>query len=230
MRLFGMGIGNLVYFGFRISAATMTRMTGDAYLDPYRDSARRHGAGFRVTLWANETSQQRRFEVFHEMLDLRGKRILDAGCSRGDLAQYLLEHQAGFDRYVGIDALPNVIDFAVGRKLPGCEFHCGDFVSRPRLLATGDAHVIAISGTLNTMSDSQINTLLEAAWRHARETLIFNFLSDRCGPEAPPQDGFARRLDPLRLIAWATARTWSVIFRQDYFPAGHDATILMRKM
>ncbi len=89
--------------------------------------------------------------------------------------------------------------------------------------------MVAISGTLNTMDDDEVKRVLEAAWDAAGETLIFNFLSDRAGPKAPPQLDPARWLDTTLLLEWATGKTWAVQFRQDYFPHGHDATVLMRK-
>jgi len=204
-------------------------MTDDAYLDPYRDSSLRHGSDFPVTLWASRRSQQLRFEVFNEMCYLSGKRILDAGCSRGDLAAFLIERGTEFASYVGVDGLANVIDYAKKRRLDRCEFHRGDFVIDTSLLGLGEPQVILLSGSLNTMTDIQVFSVLEAAWEQAVETVMFNFLSDRCGPAAPAQDSFARRLDTVHMIEWALSKCSSVVFRQDYFPAGHDATILMRK-
>jgi len=202
---------------------------GDQYLNPYRESARQHGTGFSVTLWSNERSQRARFEVFTQMCFLPGKRILDAGCSRGDFARYLIERDIAFSKYVGVDALPEVIAHARSLTLANCEFHVGDFVSDPAVLSLGDPQVICISGALNTMTDEQVFATLESAWRATRQTLIFNFLSDRADRAAPPQSSPARRLETLRLLDWALGRTSSVRFRQDYFRGGHDATILMRK-
>lgn len=204
-------------------------MPDDAYLDPYRDAALRYGSDPAVTLWASEASQHRRFDVFIEECYLAGKRILDAGCSRGDLAAHLTKRNIDYAAYLGIDGLASVIDFATTRNLPNTTFLAGDFVANPALLATGNPQIILISGTLNTMTDTQVMTVLEGAWQHTAETLLFNFLSDRCSAEAPPQDDFARRLDTLKLVEWATSKTWCVNLRHDYFPAGHDATIMMRK-
>jgi SAM-dependent methyltransferase len=198
----------------------------DHYLDPYRRSHTKHGNAFEVTLWANPRSQRLRFEVFTEMCFLAGKRVLDAGCSRGDFAEYLIQRDIHFSRYIGIDGLPEVIGYARERNLPRCEFYAGDFVEEPNLLWVGDPEVICISGTLNTMDDAHVYAALDAA---TRQVLMFNFLSDRCGPEAPPQDGFARRLSALRILDWALSKTPAVAFRQDYFKAGHDATVMMRK-
>lgn len=199
------------------------------YLNPYREAHGRHGSSFGVTLWASKYSQERRFEVVTQMCFLTGKRILDAGCSRGDFAAFMLERGVEYGRYVGIDGLCDVIEYAQSRGLRHAEFYCGDILQQPDVLRTGDPQIITISGTLNTMTDDAAMAVLDAAWPAAGETLIFNFLSDRVGPEAPPQEYPSRRLPTLKLLDWALAQTPDVQFRQDYFPHGHDATIMMRK-
>jgi SAM-dependent methyltransferase len=201
----------------------------DPYLEPYRRSQRRHGTRFEVTCWASPDSQRRRFEVFAELVFLGGSCILDAGCSRGDFAAYLLEEEIPFTRYIGIDALGGVIEHARQRGLARCEFHVGDLLTEPRLLCLGRPDVICMSGTLNTMDDAHALALLESAWQAAGQALLFNFLSDRCGVRAPGQSGGCRRLDTLGIMNWALSWTWDVAFRQDYFADGHDATIAMRK-
>lgn len=201
----------------------------DPYLDPYREAQRLHGAEWGVTLWANRRSQQRRFAVMTRMAMLQGRRVLDAGCSRGDFAAYLVDSDIPYARYIGVDGLPEVIEYAMARNLPNAEFHVGDFVASPGLLALGDPQVICISGTLNTMDDATAMRVLENAWDAAGEALVFNFLSDRCTARAPMQHGPARRFDTVRLLDWALAKTWAVQFRHDYFQDGHDATILMRR-
>lgn len=201
----------------------------DDYLDPYRDAQDDFGNGFGVTLWANTRSQQRRFKVFTQMCYLPGKRILDAGCSRGDLAEYLIAQGVEYESYAGVDGLPEVIDYANKRGLPRAEFHAGDFVADPALLSIGNPQVITISGTLNTMGDDTAMKLLDAAWHACSETLLFNFLSTRNTKGPNEELGPARRLDPVKYLDWAMQRTAAVQLRQDYFKHGHDATIKMVK-
>ena len=122
-----------------------TRMANDPYLTPYRESAKEHGTDFKVTLWASKESQYRRFRAFTEMCFLAGKRVLDAGCSRGDFAQYLLERNIPFEHYIGIDGLDEVIDYARNRGLPGTEFHAGDMLLDASLFRIGNPQVICIS-------------------------------------------------------------------------------------
>ena len=204
-------------------------MAEDQYLQPYRESATKHGHSFEVTLWANHQSQVRRFNIFSQMVHLPGKRILDAGCSRGDLAAFLVERKIAYASYVGIDGLHEVIAFASDRQLPRTRFIAGDFLLNPGLLTTGDPQVICISGSLNTMTQGQLFASLEAAWAATTQTLLFNFLTDLALPAAPHQTKPALRHDGLHLIKWATSQTGNVTYRQDYFDHGHDATIMMVK-
>lgn len=201
----------------------------DHYLQPYHQAHDDHGSDFKVTLWANERSQRLRFRVMSQMVFLPGKRVMDAGCSRGDFAAYLLQEDLAYESFVGIDAVDPVIAFANSRGLERARFVTGDFVADPSFLFVDDPQVIAISGTLNTMDDDTAIGLLEQAWDATRETLVFNFLSDRASSQAPSQTSPARRLPTLKLLDWAMQKTALVRMRQDYFRYGHDATIAMRK-
>lgn len=199
------------------------------YLKPYHEAHADHGSDFKVTLWANERSQRLRFRVMTEMVFMLGKRVLDAGCSRGDFASFMHEKDISFESYVGVDAVEPVVDFASSRSLPRSRFVVGDFVADASYLSIDKPQVIAISGTLNTMDDNTAITLLQNAWQATSETLVFNFLSDRVSEKAPTQTAPARRLPMLTLLDWATQQTPSVQMRQDYFRFGHDATIVMRR-
>jgi SAM-dependent methyltransferase len=204
-------------------------MSQDKYLDPYRESFREHGSTFGVTLWASPFSQRKRFLVFTQMLDLTNRTILDAGCSLGDFAGFLVERNIPFRKYIGIDGLPDIIKSATQRNLPKTQFLAGDFLADPAFLKTSNPDTIVISGSLNTMSDAQAITVLRNAYRATSDVLMFNFLSGSCGPDAPLQDTVARRLDTHALLRWAMEQTPYVMFRQDYFRDGHDATIFMSK-
>jgi hypothetical protein len=208
----------------------MGRAMSDAYLNPYRDAEDACGASFGITLWASPQAQKLRFEVMSQMCFFAGKRMLDAGCSRGDLAEFLHERDIAYAHYAGIDGLPHVIQFAQSRGLPRTQFLVGDFVQQPQLLRTGDPQIITISGSLNTMRDPEITGVLEAAWASTGETLIFNFLSDRV-VRRPRKEALhpARRLNTVKMLDWALTRTPNVALRHDYFSDGHDCTILLRK-
>lgn len=197
------------------------------YLQPYRDAEQRHGSDFAVTMWARPETQTLRFKVFTQCLNLRDKRLLDAGCARGDLAEYLIQRGVDYAHYHGVDGLDNVVAFARTRGLPRTTFAAGDFVTDATLLAEQSPDVTLLSGTLNTMPLDVATRVLDHAWAGCREALAFNFLADTAGPNAVPQQYPAHRLPTHALLDWAFAQTPYVAFRQDYFRDGHDATIVM---
>jgi len=206
----------------------MPRPDDADYLDPYRDAVRLFGAGFEATLWGNEQAQRARFDVMIDLLGFEDCTILDAGCGRGDFAARLLERKVPFARYVGIDALPAMIDAAAVRRLERCEFLCADFVADPDVLARAGADFACISGALNTMSPELARTVVRAVFDAAAQAVVYNFLSDRPHPRWRDQDlGPAHRFDTLAWIDWSLRLSPSVSFTQEYLD-GHDATIVIR--
>jgi SAM-dependent methyltransferase len=199
------------------------------YLAIYSVAADASIPNYKAGCWDCEYSQQRRFEVLADLYPVAGKRVLDAGCGRGDLAAYLLDRGIEFSSYVGIDAIPAVVAQARRRSLARSEFHEGDLVVDAGLLEAMAPDVVFLSGTLNTMTPDQALGVVKASWSAAREALVFNFLSDRAGRRAPRQGGTIHRLPTVAILEWAFARTSQVAFRQDYFDHGHDATIRMLK-
>ena len=200
-----------------------------SYLRPYLEAEKRHGAGFRATLWANRASQRRRFDILAETYSLTGRRILDAGAGMGDLLAYLEETERPPSHYVGLDALVHVTDAARQRvfKTPA-EFLCGNLLERPALLRHGAPEVVVLSGTLNAFSDAEFRRLLDLAFEATERCLLFNFLSTRHSDRFPADAGISRRRDPLRVFEYGLNHTRSVIVRHDYFD-GHDCTMAWLK-
>ena len=68
----------------------------ERYLTPYRDAAEEFGAGFGALLWASPKTQRARFEAIRRACSLEGRDILDVGCGRADLLDYLLANGVPF--------------------------------------------------------------------------------------------------------------------------------------
>lgn len=213
-----------------------------AYLKPYADATEKHGPRFEATLWQNEQKQIDRFRVMAEMMDLSGKRVLDAGSGLGDFAQWLKSHRVRYRAFVGIEGVPELADKANARRLRRAEFLIQDFAADPaafgpRRWPDGPADgeparpdIITFSGSLNTFKLPDALPILERAWNSAEVGLAFNFLNARHRPGVndPGTGQPAWRFDPLALLDWAMEQTSRVRYRQDYFD-GHDATITMER-
>ncbi|MBC7771172.1 MAG: class I SAM-dependent methyltransferase [Pyrinomonadaceae bacterium] len=208
------------------------------YLAPYRRAVNRIGPCFEALLWANLRSQTARFRTISQMIDLSDLCVLDAGCGRADLAAYLVEQRINYARYLGVDAIPELLEAARGRSIARASFRLCDFVSDPTALQscqpsngarTPEAEVIVFSGSLNTLPRERAMAVLERAWECCTHALVFNFLSTLDGAE-PCQDEFrAHRMAPVAVLEWALARTRDVSLRHDYLD-GRDGTVCMRKV
>lgn len=199
-----------------------------SYLDPYREAVAKYGPGFFATLWGSREAQQLRFDVMIDLAGLDGCTILDIGCGHGDFAVRLLERNIAFTRYLGIDAMPEMIEAARGRDLARCMFEVADPIADPSILAREQPDFACISGTLNTMDDETAQSLVRRAFDGAAQGIVFNFLSDRAddawlGKDLTP----ARRFDTVSWLDWGLSLSARVSFTQDYLD-GHDATMLIR--
>lgn len=201
------------------------------YLAPYREMVGKVGPSFEALLWASPRTQTTRFRVIASMINLTGRIVLDAGCGRGDLCAWLDRQGVQYGRYIGLDAVPELLEAARAQNLPEAEFLYADFVADPEAFRPGGAapEVIVFSGSLNTMDQPVAMTVLERAWQDCAETLVFNFLSDRHHPRRfRVETGPAQRFNTMAMLEWALSRTPLVRFRQDYLK-GNDATIVMHK-
>ena len=192
------------------------------YLEPYERAARRHGAGFGSLLWASPQTQSLRFDAMRRLIDFHGKRVLDVGCGRADLLDYLIAKKVAVASYTGIEGVATLAEAARGKGHAGCEIVTADFLAQPEQMARG-AQIVVISGALNTMNADGFYATLRRAYEAAGETLVFNFLC-------------SSRLAGADYLAWhpadevlGFARTLSDRVRklEDYLPG--DCTVAMGK-
>ena len=215
------------------------------YLGPYREMVGRVGAErFESLLWSSRETQTARFRAIIGMIDLAGRTVIDAGCGHADFAAALAAEAVPYGAYIGLDAIPEMLNVARARALPRTEFLAADFVADPaalrRAVARGDHRprppgtIIVFSGSLNTLEQPAALPVLERAWQACTEALVFNFLCR--DPHAPPTprgrarweaSGPVRKFDAPDMLRWAAERTPLVAYRQDYLE-GADGTIVMR--
>lgn len=205
----------------------MHKQDDTSYLDPYRRALRQHGPGFEATLWASRSAQQLRFDVMIGLADFDDCVIMDAGCGPGDFAVHLVQRKVPFQKYIGIDALLEVIELAKKRELNRCEFRAADLVHHPEIYNTYAPDFVTISGMLNTMDEGVAQRVVKSAFDASSQGVVFNFLSDRiherwAGNDLAP----ARRFNTVQWLDWAMSLTSRVVFTQAYLD-GHDATIMM---
>jgi len=146
------------------------------YLQPYLNALAEHGDKFPALLWASRSTQEVRFAALERICPLEGKVVLDAGCGRADLLDWMNRRGIKPNKYIGIEAVEMFRRAAWRKKLRNATILQGDFVTDARLLDQ-DADVIIFCGSLNTLSADDFYRTLTSAQKFARQTLAFNFLS-----------------------------------------------------
>jgi SAM-dependent methyltransferase len=196
------------------------------YLLPYLKAAERHGPGFSSLLWASPQTQAARFDAIRRLGDLDGKSILDVGCGRADLLDFLISRGVCPADYTGIEAVEALAaaaeDACVRWAGVAARVVRADFIREPLRLFAG-ADVVVFSGSLNTIDDGPFYTTIRRAFEATAERLVFNFLSSTylAGAE------YLRWRRPEDALKFASTLTADVRALEDYLPG--DFTIAMTK-
>ncbi len=218
------------------------------YLEPYRRAVEQLGPSFEALLWRNRDFQQTRFRVLIETAAaglapfdpkpaagaLANRVIADLGCGRADMLTWLDEHRVPFGRYIGVEAVPELVNASRVRtsSRDDAEIIEADFAGDDDLFASlvrsHSADVFLFSGSLNTFEQPAALDVIERAFGALRGqpagAVVFNFLSS-LAPHATSDDtGPAHRFDTSDVIAFAARLGPAFAVRHDYL-RGHDATV-----
>ncbi len=200
----------------------MTRSNAPNYLEPYSIAAQRFGGGFGSLLWASPRTQRARFEALARLVDFNGRSVLDLGCGRCDLLEYLISRSIVPERYIGIEAIAALAQTAREKAFVNTEVIDGDFVKSPQLMEVG-ADVVIFSGSLNTLEPDLFRSAIQSAFAAARQMLVFNFLSTPLLAGKP----FLHWYHPADVAKLCQALTPDVSYLTDYLDG--DCTMIARK-
>ncbi|HDZ19915.1 hypothetical protein LCGC14_0094930 [marine sediment metagenome] len=173
--------------------------------------------------WADVASQEARFGVLADGVDLARRSLLDVGCGTGDLVAYLMGRGVAVD-YLGVDLIEKMIVEA-RRRHPAAAFECVD-PFQPGALAGRQFDVVFASGVFNLDAGDnredlprRVGRLLELS----REALVFNLLHAR----ETDRYEYCFYWDPtdVRAILDRFDCNWRII--DDYLP--NDFTVIGRK-
>jgi hypothetical protein len=213
-------IGHRSGHAFIVSSIEMSSVP--PYLQPYLSAAQQYGAGFGALLWASQRTQAARFDAFMRLVNFAGHSILDVGCGRADLMDYLLDRNVVPHDYIGLEAVEALAALAERKHHPHTTIFRTDFVCEPARLFTG-SDIVLFSGSLNTLDPQLFYDTIRIAFDATAQWLVFNFLAS---PEIAMADFLTwhRKED---VVHFATTLSPIVTVLDDYL-AG-DCTIAICK-
>lgn len=200
-------------------------MTSKAIFDEigrfYDGLVERFGHHPRACDYGNPASQQKKFQVLSEVMDLSGRRVLDIGCGFGDFGVYL-QQRYGDVRYSGLDLSEQMVDGA--RALhPQFRFRHGNLLDLPSAERFDVVTANGIFYLLGPEAEVIMRSLLSRMFEIATEAVAFNSLSSHA---ASKEEG-EFYADPAKTVAYCQTLTPWVVLRHDYHP--RDFTMYLYK-
>jgi hypothetical protein len=192
------------------------------YLQPYATAAATHAGGFGSLLWANTQTQRSRVYAIRRATDLAGRTILDAGCGRADLIEYLVGMGIRVEHYIGLEAIEELATAAERKAAGHCQIVRCDFVVEPKRLFAATDWVV-LSGSLNTLDTQTFYQTIRYAFDAAIEGVVFNFLDSPFLAAASYLTWHPRG----EVLAFAQSLSGDVKMLHDYLHG--DCTISIRK-
>jgi SAM-dependent methyltransferase len=192
------------------------------YLQPYARAVKRHGPEFRALLWASRRTQELRFSALIKLADPTDCKILDLGCGRADLLDFLMTRGTPPRQYIGVEGVAELADAAEKNSRADCRIIRADFLREPYRMNV-QADIIYCSGALNTLDNDDFYRTIKNAFVAAERALVFNFLS------SPLLAGvnYLRWHEPRMVMRFARSLTPEVQKHEGYIDG--DCTITMWK-
>ncbi|MBK1647978.1 class I SAM-dependent methyltransferase [Rhabdochromatium marinum] len=182
----------------------------------YQAAIDQHGATAEGVHWNSRYTQERRFDVLRALLptDLSALTLVDAGCGFGDLYGYLAKDGARPGRYIGLDALENMV--RVARERTGAEIHQLDALTDP--LPSADYYLC--SGAMNTLTKYETYCFIERCFAASRCGFIFNLL------RGVDDSAVFNCRHPDEIREWAEQLGAAVSFREGYLHGDFSVAML----
>lgn len=183
----------------------------------YTRRFRQFGQDPRTLGWDSRRSQETRFAVAAESMQLAGRQILDIGCGLADLCGFLRGQAVQVANYRGIDINPDLLE-ACRLRYPDCTFERRNILLEPS--AGEEADIVAMFGVLNFRfrefdNETFAREMIARAFALCREGLIVDMLSAERNTAYPAED-FVYYYDPAAMLRFALTLTAHVTLRHDY--------------
>ena len=196
------------------------RRIEQAAVDRYAARFRQFGGSDPRTLgWDTRTHQWVRFRAVTELVDLRGRSVIDIGCGFADLYAFLSESDIPVAGYLGVDINPILLEVAAGR-FPQARYARRNVLLEPYAEPVADVGVML--GLLNFRLDEVGNyeyaeAMIRAGLTATREGLVIDFLSADRTPEYPKEPAVFY-YEPGRILQAGLSVTSSLVLKHDYPP------------
>jgi SAM-dependent methyltransferase len=191
-----------------------------AAIDRYAARFRQFGGSDPRTLgWDTRKHQWERFRAVTELVDLRGRSVIDIGCGFADFHAFLADAGIAATSYLGVDINPILLEVAADR-FPSARYERRNVLLEPYEEPVADIGVML--GLLNFRLEDVGNydyaeAMMRSALAATREGLVVDFLSAERAP-GYPEEPVVFYYEAGRILQAGLSVTSNVILKHDYPP------------
>lgn len=198
-------------------------------MDDYKEITSRHfsdlfdvyGDDIRSLDWGSEMGQKLRFQILTEPIRETNFSILDVGCGRGDLYEFLKATGKNLT-YTGVDLNNKIIQLAREKYAPrDAQFLVKDILSDT--FSERYDYILASGIFYLRFSDNEgyFQNMVRKMTALANKVVSFNMLSAYCQDQEPHEYYFY----PEKVVEWLVKEGYRFTLRSDYKP--NDFTIYL---
>lgn len=178
----------------------------------YDDLVEKYGHDPRACDYGHAKSQEIKFHILSEAMNLDGKSVLDVGCGFADFSVYLQE-QFKQARYTGIDVSERMVQEA--KRLRGyTAIHRANILQLPQDETFDLVTANGIFYLLGPEAPALMHKIIPKMYDLCRHAVAFTTLSSWAADQEPGE----YYADPLETIAFCRRITPWVVLRHDYHP------------
>ena len=201
--------------------------------DYYENLLRTYGDHFLSLDWKAPESQEMRFKIFKDFVDMFGLHkfsVLDIGSGFGDLYNYFLKNNFRFS-YKGYDVSSKIIEMAK-KKYPNADFELHDILSNKK---SASADFVFCCGALNISFDDRethltfIHSMLIRMFQLCKIGVAVNFLSSQAIYHLRDEDLTQRQYFYTKveeILPFVKSLTGKYVIRHDYHPGDFTVYII----
>jgi SAM-dependent methyltransferase len=193
-------------------------------IERYSSRYRTLGYDVKTLGWGNTEQQKYRFQqTLFSGIDLDGKSLLDIGCGFGDYIKVLEEQKINFQKYIGWDINPDLIEESkkIWKGNSKVSFEVNNLAESP--VSEEVADVAIMLGVLNLNFKEKYNNyeysklFISKAFSLVNKLLIVDFLSSHNTQDYPKED-FVFYHDPAKILEFALTLSPNVELKHHYKP------------
>ena len=186
-------------------------------IERYSSRLQKFGYDPRTLGWDTQANQYARFNIATNLINFKGRKILDIGCGLADFREFLKFQGIKISSYSGCDINAELIEFCKHRW-PEDNFFTANLLNDD--IGQTPYDIVTLFGVLN-FRFSEFNNMdfarqmIKKAFDCCKDSVVVDFLTT-VKDNTYPEEDFVFYYDPCEILKFALSLTPHITLKHDY--------------